>query len=263
MKRRAGRSWETTVKTECEMDGINRYRVVTSMVRGFFEGYFSGLAEGRGLQTDSQLLRQLAAEHYGAVAGPFFHVMFPLLAALSFESYEAVREDMKRRHFSDETPVRLLLRYACRSRGLYEAMTEEYRRQFTALLSGHVQRQEEHMEGRAEAADLEDVATGQAIRAVVRALMHGYVMGIKAAGQGGQSLRQATVLRLMVSGMSTLLHDRPFEVWADAESLGLDGVYRRVCRDARNYETLIGEMNQAYQDLAFAEGVRAADEAAE
>lgn len=242
------------------MDRINRYQVVASMVRSFFEGYFSGLVDGRGVQVDVQTIKALAAEQYGEVAGPFFHVMFPLLIVLNYESYDGVSADMKRRHFSEETPVRLLLRYACKSKSLYESMMEEYKRQMTSVLSGRIQRQEEHIATRKAGTDLTDVETASAIRAVVRALMHSYAVGVKAAGTNKSSLRQTTVLRLMVSGMSTLLHDLPLDVWADAETIGLDGIYRRVCREAAHYETLINEMNQAYEDLARSEGVTSADD---
>ncbi len=98
------------------------------------------------------------------------------------------------------------------------------------------------------------------IRAVVRAQMHGYARGIKASATGKQSLHQPTVFRLMADGMAALLHDEPLTVWENADTLGLDGVYRRVCKTADNYETLINEMNQAYEDLATQEGITSAED---
>lgn len=100
-----------------------------------------------------------------------------------------------------------------------------------------------------------------AIRNTVRALMHGYTLGIKASGVGKTSLHQASVFRLMISGMMMLLHDEVFDVWEGTEESGLDGVFRKVCINAHNYETLVNEMNQAYEDLARAEGIESADDA--
>ncbi|SES93550.1 hypothetical protein [Prevotella sp. kh1p2] len=241
---------------------MNKYKVVGSMVRGFFEGFFSGLMDGRGHQPGSRILKQLLAEHYEQVSEYFFQVMFPLLVTMNFDSYEQAVEGMRKRHFSNSTSVKMLLRFACGSKQLFDAMTGEYKRQMECLLGGRFQRQEEHLAGLVTGSDQPDCDEAQAIRWVVRAFMQSYAAGIKAAGTGKASLHQPTVLRMMVSGMATLLHDKPFDEWADAETVGLDGVFRRACRTAQNYEILITEMNQAYADLAANEGIVSADDRA-
>ena len=46
---------------------------------------------------------------------------------------------MRRRHFSEATPSKILLRYACKTKELYEFVTSEYQKQVYELLNGHLQ----------------------------------------------------------------------------------------------------------------------------
>ena len=80
--------------------------------------------------------------------------------------------------------------------------------------------------------------------------MHAYAVGLKASGKDKAAFHQPSVLRMMAEGAATLLHSAPFDVWADMDTVGLDGVYRRASISNENYETLINEMNLAYEDLA-------------
>lgn len=241
------------------MNTISKHIVVTSMVRGFFDSFFSGLLDSKAQSVEEKrqprLLKQLVAACYENMSGCFSNVMFPLLLGMNFESYDKAVEAMQAHHFSNDTSHKLLLRFACQSKPLYDTLVAEYRRQMETLLLGHIQSVAEHVRTRKPMPEGEEMDSDHAIRAVVRAEMHGYALGIKVSGTGRTSLHQPTVFRLMAEGMATLLHDEETDVWADMEKIGLDGVYRRVCKDARNYETLINEMNQAYEDLATAEGI--------
>jgi len=228
------------------------------MVRGFFEGFFTGLIDSRRDKNNGkpmpQQMKQLVAEHYENINKYFFHVMFPLLIAINFDSYEQAIGDMRRRKFSDATSQKLLLRYAAGSKPLFDHIVDEYKRQMYCLLDGHKQSIADHIAQRrlnvTQEDDAQTLGVESAIRAMVRATMHAYAIGIKAGGNGNAAFSQPSVLRMMAEGAATLLHDEPFDVWADMDTLGLDGIYRRASLNADNYETLINEMNQAYEDLA-------------
>ncbi len=228
------------------------------MVRGFFEGFFTGLIDSNkdnaGAKPAPQLMKRLVANHYGHINKYFFHVMFPLLVAINFDSYEQAVDDMQRRKFSDTTSQKLLLRYAAGSKPLFDHIVDEYKRQMYCLLNGHKQSMADHIAQRrlnvTQDDDAQTLSVESAIRAMVRATMHAYALGIKTGGNGNAAFSQPSVLRMMAEGAATLLHDAPFDVWANMDTLGLDGIYRRASMNADNYETLINEMNQAYEDLA-------------
>lgn len=72
-------------------------------------------------------------------------VLFPILVRLNYSDIDAVTEDMRRRHFSEATPSKILLRYACKTKELYEFVTSEYQKQVYELLNGHLQSVEDFL----------------------------------------------------------------------------------------------------------------------
>ena len=49
----------------------------------------------------------------------------------------------------------------------------------------------------------------------------------------------------MLSGMMSLLHETPVNL----EEENLEMMFRKVALNSENFETLMNEMNQAYEDL--------------
>ena len=230
-------------------DNIDRLKTIRSMVRGFFEGLFSALIEkadkGNG-ESRSVLVKQLMMNNYENIAGYFTQAMFPIIARVNYDSLDDLSSKMKEKHVGDHTPLKLLIRMACGSKEAYECMTSEYRRQMEALLCGHIETPAEHLAVESMPSSLTPVPVPQAIRGVVRSMMQGYVVGIKATD--GNGFQQKTILRMMINGMHTLLHDTEISDWG--VNPDLDDIYRIVSKDGENYEVLINEMNQAYEDLA-------------
>ena len=106
-----------------------------------------------------------------------------------------------------------------------------------------------HLSGLKLTNDAQLLKPDKAIRGVVRALMQSYAHGIKTANPDKQHFRQATVLRLMVNGMTALTHQMFDDPWQDADKVGLEGVYLKACGKPEYFELLTQEMDQAYQDL--------------
>ena len=101
---------------------------VADVVRGFFHGFMAGRLDRQypkwRNQPDARLVRALAMESYPRMAATFCH--------------EKAQEDLARHRFSDRTPVRLLMRYACGSRERFKVMEETYREEMAALLDGRL-----------------------------------------------------------------------------------------------------------------------------
>ena len=75
--------------------------------------------------------------------------------------------------------------------------------------------------------------------------MQAYAAGITQAKTEINGLHQATVYRLMIAGMMTLLHEEPVKF----EEENLEMMFRKVSLNSDNFEHLMNEMNQAYEDL--------------
>ena len=227
---------------------INRSRVATTMVRGYFLSFFSGQIDA--LSPDKKKLepreyKQLLVNNFENLSSHFVSVLFPVLIRLNYDDLSQVTTDMKRRHFSSSTSSKLLLRYACGSKALYDLVTAEYQKNVYALLEGHLLTKEEFFSSCPTLQADDTVPVSLAIRSIVRVQMQAYATGVTSAQSSTKNLRQATIYRLMLSGMVCLLHNEPIEF----EEENLELMFRKVSLNSENFERLMDEMTQAYTEL--------------
>ena len=227
---------------------INRSRVATAMVRGYFHSFFSGQIDA--LSPDKKKLepreyKQLLANNFENLSSHFVSVLFPVLIRLNYDDFDKVTTDMKRRHFSSSTSSKLLLRYACGAKALYDLITTEYQKNVYALLEGHLLTKEEFFSSCPTLQADDTVPVSLAIRFIVRVQMQAYATGVTSAQSSTKNLRQATIYRLMLSGMECLLHNEPIEF----EEENLELMFRKVSLNSENFERLMDEMTQAYTEL--------------
>lgn len=227
---------------------INRSRVATAMVRGYFHSFFSGQIDA--LSPDKKKLepreyKQLLVNNFENLSSHFVSVLFPVLIRLNYDDLDQVTTDMKRRHFSSSTSSKLLLRYACGSKALYDLVTAEYQKNVYALLEGHLLTREEFFSSCPTLQADDTVPVSLAIRSIVRVQMQAYATGVTSAQSSTKNLRQATIYRLMLSGMVCLLHNEPIEF----EEENLELMFRKVSLNSENFERLMDEMTQAYTEL--------------
>ena len=227
---------------------INRSRVATAMVRGYFHSFFSGQKDA--LSPDKKKLepreyKQLLANNFDNLSSHFVSILFPVLIRLNYDDFDQVTTDMKRRHFSSSTSSKLLLLYACGSKALYDLVTAEYQKNVYALLEGHLLTKEEFFSSCPTLQADDTVPVSLAIRSIVRVQMQAYATGVTSAQSSTKNLRQATIYRLMLSGMESLLHDSPISF----EEENLELMFRKVSLNSENFERLMDEMTQAYTEL--------------
>ena len=227
---------------------INRSRVATAMVRGYFHSFFSGQKDALSpdkKKLESREYKQLLANNFENLSSHFVSVLFPVLIRLNYDDFDQVTTDMKRRHFSFSTSSKLLLRYACGSKALYDLVTAEYQKNVYALLEGHLLTKEEFFSSCPTLQADDTVPVSLAIRSIVRVQMQAYATGVTSAQSSTKNLRQATIYRLMLSGMESLLHNEPISF----EEENLELMFRKVSLNSDNFESLMDEMTQAYTEL--------------
>lgn len=227
---------------------INRSRVATAMVRGYFHSFFSGQIDALSpdkKKLEPQEYKQLLVNNFDNLSSHFVSVLFPVLIRLNYDDFDQVTTDMKRRHFSSSTSSKLLLRYACGAKSLYDLVTAEYQKNVYALLEGHLLTREEFFSSCPTLQADDTVPVSLAIRSIVRVQMQAYATGVTSAQSSTKNLRQATIYRLMLSGMVCLLHNEPIEF----EEENLELMFRKVSLNSENFERLMDEMTQAYTEL--------------
>lgn len=237
---------------------IDKYKLLAALVRSFFDAFSSGIVDNSEVQDAERRLpknvKQSMLEHYEHIAPVFFDTMFFPLAAMNFE-YEdierVVRESQQR---GDD--MMSLVKTACASQQLYDAMVAEYKRNFTSLLGGRCAAVADHLNNYTRQSDetLKGVDSDRAIELVVRVVMYAYARGLRqSAKQTKQSLRQTTLFRLLLDAMNVLLLEEAADFGGCGEDLAQ--MFHLVCLNDHNFTVMTAEMDRTYDELVRKEGI--------
>lgn len=233
-------------------------------MRSFFDAFSHGVIESqvedRNEKTTPQSVKKLMLEHYEHIAPAFFDIMFFPLAAMNYkyEDIAALAREAQQR--GDD--MMALVRTACGDEAYYNAMVEEYKRNFSMLLAGKYLSNADHLEGYVRKAKEEteaSVDSDRAIELTVRVVMFAYVRGLRQTGEGARfdrsahlgqvhPLRGATLFRLMLDAMNILLLDKAVD-FADAEAADLASLFLKVCQTQHNFTVMTNEMDRTYSEL--------------
>lgn len=260
---------------------IDKYKVQAALVRSFFDAFSHGVIDSQvedpKEKTTPQSVKKLMLEHYEHIAPAFFDTMFFPLAAMNYkyEDIAALAREAQQR--GDD--MMALVRTACGDEAYYNALVEEYKRNFSMLLAGRYLSNADHLEGyvrKAEAETEASVDSDRAIELTVRVVMFAYVRGLRQTGEDarfdksvhlgqvhplGEDARsdrsvhlrqvqpnQATLFRLMLDAMNILLLDEAVD-FADAEAADLASLFLKVCQTQHNFTVMTDEMDRTYSEL--------------
>lgn len=222
-------------------------------MRSFFDAFSHGVIESQvedpKEKTTPQSVKKLMLEHYEHIAPAFFDTMFFPLAAMNYkyEDIAALAREAQQR--GDD--MLALVRTACGDEAYYNAMVEEYKRNFSMLLAGRYLSNADHLEGYVRKAEDEteaSVDSDRAIELTVRVVMFAYVRGLRQTKKEGKQPNQATLFRLMLDAMNILLLDEAVD-FADAEAADLASLFLKVCQTQHNFTVMTDEMDRTYSEL--------------
>lgn len=261
---------------------IDKYKVQAALVRSFFDAFSHGVIESqvedRNEKTTPQSVKKLMLEHYEHIAPAFFDIMFFPLAAMNYKYEEIAALAREAQQRGDD--MMALVRTACGNEAYYNAMVEEYKRNFSMLLAGKYLSNADHLEGYVRKAKEEtevSVDSDRAIELTVRVVMFAYVRGLRQTGEDARfdrsvhlgqvhtfgegarfdrsahlgqvhPLRGATLFRLMLDAMNILLLDEAVD-FADAEAADLASLFLKVCQTQHNFTVMTNEMDRTYSEL--------------
>lgn len=222
-------------------------------MRSFFDAFSHGVIESQvedpKEKTTPQSVKKLMLEHYEHIAPAFFDTMFFPLAAMNYkyEDIAALAREAQQR--GDD--MMALVHMACGDEAYYNAMVEEYKRNFSMLLAGRYLSNADHLEGYVRKAEEEteaSVDSDRAIELTVRVVMFAYVRGLRQTKKEGKQPNQATLFRLMLDAMNILLLDEAVD-FADAEAADLASLFLKVCQTQHNFTVMTDEMDRTYSEL--------------
>lgn len=232
---------------------IDKYKVQAALVRSFFDAFSHGVIESQvedpKEKTTPQSVKKLMLEHYEHIAPAFFDTMFFPLAAMNYKYEDIAALACEAQQRGDD--MMALVRTACGDEAYYNAMVEEYKRNFSMLLAGRYLSNADHLEGYVRKAEEEtqaSVDSDRAIELTVRVVMFAYVRGLRQTKKEGKQPNQATLFRLMLDAMNILLLDEAVD-FADAEAADLASLFLKVCQTQHNFTVMTDEMDRTYSEL--------------
>lgn len=236
---------------------VNKYKVLATLVRSFFDAFSSGIIDNNAADKSAtpadrhtpKAVKQMMLDHYEHIAPVFMDTMFFPLAAMNYEYSDIERVVREAQQRGDD--MMALVRTACGDEAYYNAMVEEYKRNFSMLLAGRYLSNADHLEGYVRKAEAETEAlvdSDRAIELTVRVVMFAYVRGLRQTKKDGMQPNQATLFRLMLDAMNILLLDEAVD-FADAEAADLASLFLKVCQTQHNFTVMTDEMDRTYSEL--------------
>lgn len=129
------------------MKEISKDIVLAAVVRSFFKYFVTGILEeqtGTDIQNRFEPIniKKTMLNHYEYISRYFNREAFFALMRLNFTTEEM--EQQLREFMKPGTTDMELVRFACRTDDFYQAMVNEYKRNFELLLCGRLEQQDEH-----------------------------------------------------------------------------------------------------------------------
>lgn len=246
------------------MTQTDKYKTLAALIRGYFTAYINGIYDAMNKQNDGKItpltMKTLAMEHYENMVGGFNDTMFFIISQLNY-SLDEIEKQLKAMG-AGNTSLFELMRMACRTDEMFEAMTTEYKRNVTAILEGRFTKAVEHFKNYTRNGTEDPVGNELAIRLLVRTVMTAYTMGICEAKTGKATLRQATLIGLLTENITLILHDKPLDTAKTDRINTMDEYIRYVCGTDENIYAMMDEMNVTYENIIKNEGIISNDDMA-
>ncbi len=159
---------------------IGKDIAIAALVRAFFKYYVTGLLE---TQTDvdpqerfePKNIKRIMLDRYEHISKLFNQEAFYALSRMNYEAEEV--EYLLKEFVTEHTTDMELVRFACRTDDMYNVMVEEYRRNFTNLLAGHIETQDEHVSAYTRRPELGEIAIDTAESIINRMATRAYELG--------------------------------------------------------------------------------------
>ncbi len=159
---------------------IGKDIAIAALVRAFFKYYVTGMLE---TQTDvdpqerfePKNIKRIMLDRYEHISKLFNQEAFYALSRMNYEAEEI--EHLLKRFVTEHTTDMELVRFACRTDDMYNVMVKEYRRNFTNLLAGHIETQDEHVGAYTRRPELGEIVIDTAENIINRMAARAYELG--------------------------------------------------------------------------------------
>ena len=190
-------------------DKQNLINTQKTLIHAFFDGFMNGVTDANDLKPgEQQTLIKTLLNVYEKVSEHYAVVMLPILGVVHHESLEQLQCKLDALRQQGDTDVTAFFKVVCGEEGTYEAMVDDYKANFEALLKGTTLHPQ-HLTLADESPTSTYTKTNeeQNIRLLVRTILRAYRCGLQTKSSL-QQFKQPTVIRMVLDNVDLLVNGK-------------------------------------------------------
>lgn len=190
-------------------DKLNLLNTQKTLIHAFFDGFMNGVTDANELKPgERQTLIKTLLNVYEKISEHYAVVMLPILGVVHHESLEQLQCKLDALRQQGDADVTAFFKVVCGEEGTYEAMVDDYKANFEALLKGTTQHPQ-HLTLADESPTSTYTKTNeeQNIRLLVRTILRAYRCGLQTK-PSLQQFKQPTVIRMVLDNVDLLVNGK-------------------------------------------------------
>jgi len=190
-------------------DKQNLINTQKTLIHAFFDGFMNGVTDANDLKPgEQQTLIKTLLNVYEKISEHYAVVMLPILGVVHHESLEQLQCKLDALRQQGDTDVTAFFKVVCGEEGTYEAMVDDYKANFEALLKGTTLHPQ-HLTLADESPTSTYTKTNeeQNIRLLVRTILRAYRCGLQTKSSL-QQFKQPTVIRMVLDNVDLLVNGK-------------------------------------------------------
>ncbi len=190
-------------------DKQNLINTQKTLIHAFFDGFMNGVTDANDLKPgEQQTLIKTLLNVYEKISEHYAVVMLPILGVVHHESLEQLQCKLDALRQQGDTDVTAFFKVVCGEEGTYEAMVDDYKANFEALLKGTTLHPQ-HLTLVNDTLTTSYTKTNeeQNIRLLVRTILRAYSCGLQTK-PSLQQFKQAILIRMILDNVDLLVNGK-------------------------------------------------------
>lgn len=224
-------------------DKLNLLNTQKTLIHAFFDGFMNGVTDANELKQDErQTLIKTLLNVYEKISEHYAAVMLPILGVVHHESLEQLQCKLDAQNQQGDVDVAALFKVVCGEEGTYEAMVDDYKANFEALLKGTTLHSQ-HLTVVEETQTNTYTKTNeeQNIRLLVRTILRAYSCGLQTKPLS-QQFKQATVIRMVLDNVDLLVNGKYTIAQHMDKATDIHGLFLAVLHTQERYNVVQEEL---------------------
>lgn len=181
-----------------------------TLIHAFFDGFTNGIIDANKLNhNEQQTLIKAFLNVYDKISEHYAVVMLPILGIIHHDSLEQLQHQLDAVSRQADADVTHYFKVVCEKQGTYEAMVNDYKANFEALLKGTtLSTQHCVLSNKDKSAFYTMTNEEQNLRLLVRTVLRAYNCALQTKS-ALQQFNQATIIRIVLDNADLMVNGKP------------------------------------------------------